>query len=263
MAGAVVGDAALGWLSGGAWKSPMPRAGQVAAQHGGGGDPVTSACGGRIFGPANAGEPQLADVVQTLLTRAGYAPRLPAGYDSLCCGQMLASKGLAAEADATAARLEAALTIASENGRYPIVMDASPCAARMQERLAGRPREVRPRRPAATPDVNWAGPVLHVNCSVRKNGSDGKLKALLAACADAIIEPAGVTCCGFAGDRGFSVPELNRHALRTINDELPPGCSCGVSTNRTCEIGLTAETGINYQSIAYLLEKCSRPQPTC
>jgi D-lactate dehydrogenase len=109
-----------------------------------------------------------------------------------------------------------------------------------------------------------AGPIaLHVNCSVRKNGSDGKLKALLAACADAIIEPAGVTCCGFAGDRGFSVPELNRHALRTINDELPPGCSCGVSTNRTCEIGLTAETGRDYRSIAYLLEKCSRPQQAC
>jgi len=59
------------------------------------------------------------------------------------------------------------------------------------------------------------------------------------------------------------VPELNRHALRHIHHELPDNCACGVSTNRTCEIGLTAETGRNYQSIAYLLEKCSRPQQTC
>jgi hypothetical protein len=34
----------------------------------------------------------------------------------------------------------------------------------------------------------------------------------------------------------------------------------GVSTNRTCEIGLTAETGRPYRSIAYLLEECSRTE---
>jgi D-lactate dehydrogenase len=59
------------------------------------------------------------------------------------------------------------------------------------------------------------------------------------------------------------VPELNKHALRHIHEELPANCTCGVSTNRTCEIGLTAETGRKFQSIAYLLEKCSRPQQTC
>jgi D-lactate dehydrogenase len=98
---------------------------------------------------------------------------------------------------------------------------------------------------------------------VRKNGADAKLRALLKACTENVIEPAGVTCCGFAGDRGFVVPELNQHALRHIHKDLPSNCACGVSTNRTCEIGLTAETGINYQSIAYLLEKCSRQPEAC
>jgi D-lactate dehydrogenase len=149
-------------------------------------------------------------------------------------------------------------------------MDASACSSRMQKQLAGRIKlydfhefavdALLPRLMI----TREAGPIaLHVNCSVRKNGSDAKLKALLAACVDSFIEPAGVTCCGFAGDRGFVVPELNRHALRKIHDELPANCACGVSTNRTCEIGLTAETGRTYQSIAYLLEKCSRPRPTC
>ena len=67
-----------------------------------------------------------------------------------------------------------------------------------------------------------------------------------------------MTCCGFAGDRGFVVPELYQHALRKIHDELPKACDCGVSSNRTCEIGLTAETGRTYRSVAYLLEECSR-----
>jgi D-lactate dehydrogenase len=88
------------------------------------------------------------------------------------------------------------------------------------------------------------GPIaLHINCSVRRAASDQKLRTLIAACVDEIVEPAGVTCCGFAGDRGFVVPELNAHALRKVHEALPASCCEGVSTNRTCEIGLTAETG--------------------
>ncbi|RKT60665.1 D-lactate dehydrogenase [Azonexus fungiphilus] len=271
-AAAVVGQKTLAKLSGGAWKLPMPRPGRAPAAIRASGDPVVyfPTCGGRIFGPTGAGDAQLGDVVSELLRRAGYAPILPEGFDKLCCGQMLASKGLAIEADAMSAQLEAALLKASDNGRYPVIMDASTCTARMQKHLAGRlqlfdfhefahdallPRLmiVRQHEPVA----------LHINCSVRKSGSDAKLRALLKACAETVIEPAAVTCCGFAGDRGFAVPELNRHALRHLKPALPAACGCGVSTNRTCEIGLSAESGIDYRSIAYLLEKCSRPQNTC
>ncbi len=264
---AVTGDGLLAKLSGGAWKRGMPRAGRGPALRGGAGDPVVyfPTCGGRIFGPSKAGEPQLGDVVATLLARAGYATILPAGYDNLCCGQMLASKGMAAEADATAARLEAALIEASDGGRHPVVMDASPCALRMKQRLAGRiavldfhefahdallPRLRLKRKP---------GPVaLHINCAVRRHGTDAPLRALVAACAETVVEPQGVGCCGFGGDRGFVVPELNAHALRRL--ALPDECGHGVSTNRTCEIGLSAETGREYRSVAYLLEECSREE---
>jgi D-lactate dehydrogenase len=267
----VLGDNFLGRISGGAWKKNMPHAGKPPVARRSQGDPVVyfPTCGGRIFGPSTAGEKQLGDVISELLVRAGYDPILPDGFEQLCCGQMLASKGMAEEAEAMSNTLEAALLKASNNGQYPVIMDASSCTARMHKHLAGRlklydfhefahdallPRLVIVKQP---------GPVaLHVNCSVRKTGSDGKLKKLLAACAEQVIEPAGVTCCGFAGDRGFVVPELNQHALRKIHDELPANCACGVSTNRTCEIGLTAETGRTYQSIAYLLEQCSRPQET-
>ena len=74
--------------------------------------------------------------------------------------------------------------------------------------------------------------------------------------------PAGVGCRGFTGDRGFVVPELYQHTLRKSHDELPQACVCGVSSNRTCEIGLTAETGRTYRSVAYLLEECSRTMLT-
>ena len=267
----VLGDKFVNRVSGGAWRNNMPSAGRPPVQRAAQGDPVVyfPTCGARIFGPANHTDPQLGDVVQELLIRAGFRPILPEGFDKLCCGQMLASKGMQQEAEDMSNTLEAALLKASDNGRIPVIMDASACTTRMQKHLAGRlklydfhefahdallPRLMITRQP---------GPIaLHINCSVKRTGADGKLKALLAACVEQVIEPASTTCCGFGGDRGFMVPELNQHALRHIHAELPAGCACGVSTNRTCEIGLTAETGVTYRSVAYLLEACSRRDET-
>ena len=276
----VVGDGLASRLTGGAWKRGMPRPGRAVSERSGTGDPVVyfPACGGRIFGANTPDEPELAEVVMELLLRAGYAPRLPEGFDKLCCGQMLASKGLAGEAEKMADAVTRALMAAADDGHgghYPVLMDASTCSVRMQKHLAQHapaltlhdfhefavdallPRLRLTRKP---------GPIaLHINCSVRRAASDGALRTLIEACASDIVEPAGVTCCGFAGDRGFVVPELNAHALRKVQDALPANCREGVSTNRTCEIGLTAETGRPYRSIAYLLEECSRPEdsPVC
>lgn len=274
VASSVVGDKLLAKLSGGKWKLGMPHAGKAPQPYTGGGDPVVyfPTCGGRIFGANSADEATLPEVIMELLVRAGYAPILPEGFDKLCCGQMLESKGMAEEANEMSDAVTQALLKAADDGRggfCPVIMDASTCSVRMQKVLAGRlqlmdfhefahdallPRLYLTKKP---------GPIaLHINCSVRRTGSDAKLRKVLAACVEQVIEPAGVTCCGFGGDRGFAVPELNVHALRKVHDALPATCYEGVSTNRTCEIGLTAETGRAYHSIAYLLEACSRADVT-
>ena len=67
----------------------------------------------------------------------------------------------------------------------------------------------------------------------------------------------GSNCCGFAGDRGFLLPALNTHGLRMIREQVY-GCSSGYATSRTCEIGLSRNSGLQFQSILYLLERCSR-----
>jgi D-lactate dehydrogenase len=267
-------------LSGGVWKKSMPQAGRLpqgeAIRQAGisTGDPVVyfPTCGARIFGGNTQDEAGLADVVVELLVRAGYAPRLPEGFDKLCCGLMLASKGMAEEADTMANALTSALLAAADNGQgglYPIILDASSCSARMQKLLAGRVQILDFHEfavDALLPRLQYRmqkkpGPIaLHINCSARRTGTHDKLRTLMAACTEAVVEPAGVTCCGFAGDRGFVVPELNTHALRKIHAELPSNCCEGVSTNRTCEIGLTEETGRPYRSVAYLLEECSREE---
>jgi len=272
VAAGVLGEGLVARLSGNAWKRGMPQAGRPSALRSVKGDPVVyfPTCGPRIFGANSAGEPTQQDVIMQLLARAGYEARLPEGYDKLCCGQMMASKGMEQQADAMADALTDALMQAADDGQggyYPVFMDASACSVRMQKLLAGKLNVLdfhEFAHDALLPRLmikKQQEPIaLHVNCSVRRSGADAKLQKLVHACAEQVIVPDAVGCCGFGGDRGFSVPELNVHALRKIHAALPSNCCSGVSTNRTCEIGLTSETGRPYRSVAYLLEECTRDE---
>jgi D-lactate dehydrogenase len=98
---------------------------------------------------------------------------------------------------------------------------------------------------------------IHTVCSAKKMGLEADFLRLAQMCADKVITP-DVICCGFAGDRGFTVPELNAFGLRRLKPQLPPEARAGYSTSRTCEIGLTAHSGIDYQSILYLVDRCTR-----
>ena len=263
LAEAVIGPKALSRLTGGAWKEGMPRPQPLGRATRSQGDKVVyfPTCAGRMFG-ADTPEHALSATVIRVLERAGYAPVVPEGVDALCCGQSFASKGMAAEADAKSSELEAALRKASDNGKYPIVLDASACSLRMKTYLAERLPVfdlVEFAHDALLPRLmlqKKSDPVLiHLNCSARRMGFEGKLKQLAAACAEQPVLPPEVKCCGFGGDRGFVVPELNAHALRKL--EVPAGCCGGYSSNQTCEIGLTNATGLPYRSIVHLLDECS------
>ena len=274
LAARVVGSPRLAKATRGAWKVSMPQAGRPPHEGAArGGDKVVyfPACGGRIFGANAPGEPVLSEVIVELLERANYTARMPEGADKLCCGLMLESKGLQQDADRMAATLTEALLAAASDGHggtLPVIIDASSCASRMKKYLEPHASGLQIldfhefAHDALLPRLHIqrkASPVaLHVNCSVRRDGLDDKLRALVESCAEHTVEPAGVSCCGFAGDKGFTTPELNAHALRKARAALPLDCREGVSTNRTCEIGLTEQTGRPYRSVAYLLEECSR-----
>jgi D-lactate dehydrogenase len=88
-----------------------------------------------------------------------------------------------------------------------------------------------------------------------------KFRAVAEACAQKVVVPPP-GCCGFAGDKGFDVPELTASALAGLRAALPPDCKAGYSNSRTCEIGLSVHGGIPYQSIVYLVDRCtSRRHP--
>jgi D-lactate dehydrogenase len=76
-----------------------------------------------------------------------------------------------------------------------------------------------------------------------------------------VVVPDLVGCCGFAGDRGFTHPELNRAALKELKPAVKAQCKAGYSTSRTCEIGLSEHSGLYYKSIVYLVDQCTREIP--
>ncbi|MFZ1984769.1 MAG: (Fe-S)-binding protein, partial [Desulfatitalea sp.] len=158
-----------------------------------------------------------------------------------------------------------ALWQATEHGRYPVLCDTSPCTERMRRTLDRRLQLFEPvefiwtyllPRLKVVPLPERVA--LHVTCSARKLGLEEMFLKVARACAAEVVAPERVGCCGFAGDRGFSYPELNRSALTHLRSAVADVCREGYSNSRACEIGLSLHGGIYYRSILYLLERCTR-----
>jgi D-lactate dehydrogenase len=254
------------------WTPAMPTAADrvtLSTCHRPGADRVVyfPACINRSMGPAAGnGLDALPCTTASLLEKAGYAISYPDRMDQLCCGMPFASKGLSEAADAKAAELGDALLNISDNGRIPILCDMSPCLYHMKETLDARLQLFEPIRftlDYLAPRLAFEkieGPIaIHTVCSAKKMGLEADFRRLAEMCAEKVVTP-DVICCGFAGDRGFTVPELNAFGLRRLKKQLPPDVNNGYSTSRTCEIGLTTHSGIDYRSILYLVDQCTRPK---
>ena len=206
----------------------------------------------------------LVDEVIQLMTKAGYEVIFPEGMEKMCCGQIWESKGMLDIADRKSAELEAALWKASEEGKYPVLCAQSPCLHRMRRVMKKmklyEPAEfimtyLKDRLDFHPTDKHIA---LHLTCSTRQMGVDKDMIALAKLCSKNVYLPEGVGCCGFAGDRGFTFPEMNRYALRKLRPQIEKNhIEVGYSNSRTCEIGLEANTGIPYMSIIYLVNLCT------
>lgn len=198
-----------------------------------------------------------------LLHKAGYDVVFPDNMKNLCCGMIWESKGMPDIADRKTSELEAALRSASNDGEYPILCDQSPCLHRMRTHIKGlklyEPAEfiwtfLRDKLTfTKLPDTV----AVHVTCSTRLMGLAGTLVNVAGLCAEKVVVPEGVGCCGFAGDKGMTNPELNAYALRKLRGQVKD-IAVGYSNSRTCEIGLQHNSGIPYVSIIYLVNACTR-----
>ncbi len=281
----VMGSTLLGAVAGGfrtlsgktipLWTPAMPKGANAPKPH-----PVNKenplkvvyfpSCIAQTMGPAK-GDPYkqpLHIVTQNLLEKAGFEVIFPEKMSSLCCGTPWESKGFNKQADQKSSELEAALNKASEGGKYPILCDTSPCLYRMRRVMDAKLKLYEPvefiyeflmDRLTFT-KVNEVV-AIHATCTTTKMGLTPQLRAVAEACAQQVVMPGEVGCCGFAGDRGFNFPEINQYALRKLRPVLNEGkVVAGYSNSRTCEIGLSHNGGVPYQSIIYLVDRVTQAQ---
>jgi D-lactate dehydrogenase len=229
-------------------------------------------CTNRIFG----GGP--IDALVAVSARAGQPVWIPADVAGSCCGLPWSSKGFGAAHRHKANELVEQLWEWSGEGALPIVVDAASCTGQIIEPGEGTLSEGNTEHLAALTildAVAWAhdrllpslevtrklgAAAIHPTCATHRQGHALRLGALAAAVADDVYVPPTATCCGFAGDRGISHPELTASATRAEATELSGRhFDAYLSSNRTCEIGMSRATGKDYESVINALERVTRP----
>ncbi|WP_299518765.1 FAD-binding and (Fe-S)-binding domain-containing protein [uncultured Serinicoccus sp.] len=262
------------------------------------GSPVAvlfSTCIGEMFGTEPGGHTGdlgsgATGALVELCVRADVPLRTPAGIGGLCCGTPWKSKGMSSGYAVMADRVVPALREATEGGRLPVVVEASSCVEGLEMMLAERAPDlpvvdavdfvrdtVLPRLDVRRTDRTL---VVHPTCSSQRAGSTEALVALAEAVATDVVVPVSWGCCAFAGDRGLLHPELTASATAAEAAEVagivarvmppraenaspstaltPAGEPGFVSSNRTCEIGMTRATGQPYRHVLELLAEASR-----
>jgi len=258
----------------GAARSRLPRTAREGARA-----VYLPSCVSRVCEPDGSDRP-LAEVVVAVCDRAGARVWIPEGISEHCCGMPFGSKGYEEAAVVAVSRLVSAIWEWTDEGRLPVVLDTSPCSHTLRHCGPGLESELRARHarlevldgteyasrhvvPGLEVRHRQGAVALHPVCSTVKMGIDGQLaKVVEPFCARAVV-PRSAGCCGFAGDRGFLVPELTASATAAETGEVLSDAFDGFySSSRTCEIGLARATGRPYRSFWYLLDEASRPAPS-
>jgi D-lactate dehydrogenase len=247
-------------------------------------------CTNRIFGNSGADGPKadayrpdtahrrgLAGALVEVSGRAGLPVWIPAEVAGSCCGLPWGSKGFGDAHRHKANEMIERLWAWSDEGALPVVIDAASCTHSvaepgegvLDEENAARLGELR-----ILDSVAWAhdrllpqlrvarrvgSATVHPTCATRQMGLSPRLRTLADALAEDVYVAPSATCCGFAGDRGFSRPELTTAATADQASELSGReFDAYLSSNRTCEIGLARATGASYESFVFLLEELTR-----
>jgi len=224
-------------------------------------------CATRMFGAPKTEHDLLAvpDAMLALLERAGFDVVMPENLNGQCCGQPFQSKGFPEEAAKVGGALKTNLDALADDGVLSVLTDASTCAKHLREFPGKSPvfdsseflvAEILPR---LTITRKLPSVAVHHNCSAQRLKEQPATEAVAQACAEQVAVLTSVTCCGYAGDKGLFIPELNEFATRFAKNDIPAGCTLGVSTVSTCASGLSERAGLPFVGLASLLEYASRP----
>ncbi len=248
------------------WSAELPGGGRTRRRPAPAGAPVAvylPACVNVMFGPVEGIGVQRS--VEELCAAAGIALLVPEGIDSLCCGTPWSSKGITAGHEAMRAAVLPAIRAATDDGRLPVISDASSCTEGFRHLIESDPdlhvevvdavafvaEHVLP----LLPDHERLRTLtLHPTCSSTQMGLNPDLVRVAEAVAAQVTVPVDWGCCAFAGDRGMLHPELTAAATRREAAEVAAlDAEAHASCNRTCELGMTRATGSPYRHVLELL----------
>ena len=212
-------------------------------------------CVSAIFGaPDNKGG--ATDALLSICAKAGVEMIIPPAIDKLCCSTLWSSKGLKDGAEEMHQIVRRVVGPTTNAGQLPIICEASSCTHGIEGIFAEMDdfqvldattfvaREVLPR--LSIPDDRKLGRiVVHPTCASIHMGIGDDVLAVARAAARDVIVPVHAGCCGSAGDRFMLHPELSEGATSEELAELERigGVDLFVSSNRTCEMGLTERSG--------------------
>lgn len=212
-------------------------------------------CNNRILADAKA-ETKHNNAIHQLLEHMGYQVIYPEKLANTCCGQVFDSSGNPKYGH----DIRKLLNHTIQNSSYPVLIDNSSClysslnpANKLQ--LTSIIDVVEKNLAQLQIKKRYHKLALHIDCSSKKLAQDEQIIRLLNSFADEIIIPHKINCCGFAGNKGFTTPELNQAALSTLAHQIST-CDIGVTFNRNCQIGLSLHGQKQYLSLAELVLNC-------
>ena len=224
-----------------------------------------STCANRAFRQNQGYDDQrsLQQVVESLCNKAQIDIIYPEHIENLCCG--LSFENYDDVHERAVKDLHDALMKASQNGKYPIVIDHSACFNHAFKHMPDLEindiseflcKFVVPRLDITKCDERV---LVHKQCKIKVLGKSQYIEDLARLCSDHVFNIKSFACDGFAGQKGFFTPELNKCATKDLASEVAEyGATLGVSSSSTCEIGLGESGDIPFVSVAYLLDRCSK-----
>jgi D-lactate dehydrogenase len=191
---------------------------------------------------------------QLILEKLGFSVEYPNNLGKQCCGQMYHSKG-----NATQEQIISKQLAEIDYSDYDfVVTDNSSCSNFAKDKGV----EIVDINSLVLANIDnldikqkYKNIALHIDCSTRKQNIDQKYIELVAKCCEKVVTPERIYCCGFAGDKGFTNPELNSSSLENLYPQIKD-CEIGVSFNRSCQIGLSHHGKVEYISFVELLLEC-------
>lgn len=200
--------------------------------------------------------------VESLCNKANINVIYPKEIENMCCGKSFSQyKNLHNE---NTQKILKILFEASDNGKIPIILDHSACSMHLSKILKDSDLKIydlpqyiyeviikKLKINKINEDV-----AVYAMCALKKSNQDSIIEDISKLCTNGKIIKNSIFCCGFAGNKGFFTPELNKNALKGLKNFYDKTkIKRGFSSSTTCEIGLNDYSNISWQNIAYLVDE--------